>query len=194
MFGRVKINARRVVIGKNVKFEKNVVIKGFKQTILEYLEIGDNCHFFNDVEIHVTPRCIIGANNVFHNCVHIVGSNTAQIGDNNWVGERSFLDSTGKLTIDSGCVIGLNCQIWSHAIRPSSTYSPRKPPLINIHNVHPTRIKDNAWLQGGNIQVAPGVTIAEDTLVLANAVVSKNTVAGKIYGGIPAKEIIRAKK
>ncbi|MEJ5229940.1 MAG: DapH/DapD/GlmU-related protein [Pseudothermotoga sp.] len=41
---------------------------------------------------------------------------------------------------------------------------------------------------GANATILPGVEIAEDCLIAAGSVVTKNTVARKIYIGVPAKE------
>ena len=189
MFGRPKITALYKNIGSNVKFGKNVVISGLKGEPLRYLRIGSNCVFHDNVEIRISSSCDIGRGNVFHNNVHMVGGDTLDIGNNNWVGERTFLDSTGGLKIDHGCTIGLNCQIWSHVIRPSSTYMPGEDPTPQINMKQSTHIASGVWLQGGNTQVSPGVTIARNTVIIANAVVSKDTERGKVYGGIPIREV-----
>ncbi|HOO74614.1 MAG TPA: DapH/DapD/GlmU-related protein [Tepiditoga sp.] len=42
---------------------------------------------------------------------------------------------------------------------------------------------------GANSTILPGITIAEDSLIAAGSVVTKNTAPGKIYLGVPAREI-----
>jgi len=54
----------------------------------------------------------------------------------------------------------------------------------------PIAIGDNVWLGGGAI-VCPGVTIGEDTVVGAGAVVTRNLPAGVVAAGVPAR-VIRA--
>ena len=49
-------------------------------------------------------------------------------------------------------------------------------------------IKKNAWI-GANATILPGVTIGENAVVAAGAVVSKDVSANSIVGGIPAKFI-----
>lgn len=49
-------------------------------------------------------------------------------------------------------------------------------------------IKKNAWI-GANATILPGVTIGENAIVAAGAVVSKNVPDNTIVGGIPAKFI-----
>ncbi|HEX8013660.1 MAG TPA: DapH/DapD/GlmU-related protein [Flavobacterium sp.] len=52
----------------------------------------------------------------------------------------------------------------------------------------PILIKKNAWI-GANATILPGVTIGENAVVAAGAVVSKDVPDNTIFGGIPAKFI-----
>lgn len=49
-------------------------------------------------------------------------------------------------------------------------------------------IKKNAWI-GANATILPGVTVGENSIVAAGAVVSKDVPDNTIVGGIPAKVI-----
>jgi acetyltransferase-like isoleucine patch superfamily enzyme len=49
-------------------------------------------------------------------------------------------------------------------------------------------IKKNAWI-GANATILPGVTIGENTVVAAGAVVSKDVPDNVVVGGVPAKII-----
>lgn len=48
------------------------------------------------------------------------------------------------------------------------------------------RIKQGAWL-GVNVTVLPGVTIGENAIVGAGAVVTKDVPANTVVAGVPAK-------
>jgi len=52
----------------------------------------------------------------------------------------------------------------------------------------PVKIKNNVWL-GDGVCVLPGVTIGENSIIGANAVVTSNIPANSIAVGIPAKVI-----
>ena len=52
----------------------------------------------------------------------------------------------------------------------------------------PIAIGDNVWL-GGGVIVCPGVTIGEDTVVGAGAVVTRDLPAGVVAAGVPARVI-----
>lgn len=51
-------------------------------------------------------------------------------------------------------------------------------------------IKRRAWV-GANATITPGVTIGENAIVAAGAVVTKDVAANTIIGGIPARVIGR---
>jgi acetyltransferase-like isoleucine patch superfamily enzyme len=50
----------------------------------------------------------------------------------------------------------------------------------------PIHIKRNVWI-GAGATILPGVTIGENAIVAAGAVVSRDVPANTIVGGIPAK-------
>ena len=52
----------------------------------------------------------------------------------------------------------------------------------------PIHIKKNVWI-GAGATILPGVTIGENAVVAAGAVVSKDVAANTNVGGIPAKII-----
>lgn len=54
----------------------------------------------------------------------------------------------------------------------------------------PIVIEDNVWI-GGNSTILPGITVGENSIVAAGAVVTKDVPANSIVGGNPAR-LIRA--
>ncbi len=92
----------------------------------------------------------------------------------------TFLD-LGGITIEDDVQIGpkVNIITENHPVDPSQ----RK--MLNLKSV---LIKRNAWI-GAAATILPGVTIGENAIVAAGAVVHKNVAANTIVGGIPAKMI-----
>jgi acetyltransferase-like isoleucine patch superfamily enzyme len=92
----------------------------------------------------------------------------------------SFLD-LGGITIGDDVLIGprVNLVSESHPVNPAT----RK-----VLEVKPIVIKRNAWI-GANVTVLPGVTIGENSVVAAGAVVTRDVPDNSIVGGIPAKFI-----
>ena len=92
----------------------------------------------------------------------------------------SFLD-LGGITIEDNVLIGprVNLVTENHPVNPSE----RKSLILNA-----ILIKRNAWI-GAGVTVLPGVTIGENSIVAAGAVVTKDVADNTIVGGIPARVI-----
>lgn len=92
----------------------------------------------------------------------------------------SFLDM-GGITIEDHVLIGprVNIVTENHPLDPKNRRALVTQPVV---------IKRNAWI-GAGATILPGVTIGENAVVAAGAVVSKDVVANTIVGGVPAKFI-----
>jgi acetyltransferase-like isoleucine patch superfamily enzyme len=104
-----------------------------------------------------------------------------KIGKNVFINHAcSFLDM-GGITIEDHVLIGpkVNLITENHPIDPAERRSLICEPII---------IKRNAWI-GAAATILPGVTIGENAVVAAGAVVSKDVAANTIVGGVPAKMI-----
>ena len=91
-----------------------------------------------------------------------------------------FLD-LGGITIEDNVLIAPKVSLLSegHPVDPNERQS-----LVPGH-IHK---KKNAWI-GAGATILPGVTIGENAVVAAGAVVSKDVSANTVVGGIPAKII-----
>ena len=92
----------------------------------------------------------------------------------------SFLD-LGGITIEDDVLLGPKVSLITenHPLNPAERQALLLKPII---------IKRNAWI-GAGVTILPGVTIGENSVVAAGAVVSKDVSANKVAGGIPAKMI-----
>ncbi len=92
----------------------------------------------------------------------------------------TFLD-LGGITIEDNVMLAPKVSLLSegHPVSPSDRHS------LIVGHIH---IKKNAWI-GANATILPGVTIGENAIVAAGAVVSKDVPDNTIAGGIPAKII-----
>jgi maltose O-acetyltransferase len=52
----------------------------------------------------------------------------------------------------------------------------------------PVRIGNDVWI-GGNVTILPGVTIGNNVVVAAGAVVTKDVPDNSLVGGVPARII-----
>jgi acetyltransferase-like isoleucine patch superfamily enzyme len=108
------------------------------------------------------------------------GKNT-KIGKNVFINfDCVFLD-LGGITIEDNVLIAPKVSLLSegHPVSPNERQS-----LVPGH-IH---IKKNAWI-GAGATILPGVTVGENAVVAAGAVVSKDVPANTVAGGIPAKTI-----
>ena len=92
----------------------------------------------------------------------------------------SFLDM-GGITIEDNVLIGpkVNLITENHPLDPGERSALITKPIV---------IKKNAWI-GAGATILPGVTIGENSVVAAGAVVSRNVGANTVVAGIPAKFI-----
>lgn len=91
-----------------------------------------------------------------------------------------FMDR-GGITIEDNVLIGprVNLVTISHPLDPATRRSTYCAPIV---------IKQGAWI-GAAVSVMPGVTIGENAVVAANAVVTKDVPDNTIVGGVPARVI-----
>jgi acetyltransferase-like isoleucine patch superfamily enzyme len=91
-----------------------------------------------------------------------------------------FLD-LGGITIEDDVLIAPKVSLLSegHPMPPNERQS------LVPGRIH---IKKNAWI-GAGATILPGVTVGENAVVAAGAVVSKDVPANTLVGGIPAKII-----
>lgn len=93
-----------------------------------------------------------------------------------------FLD-LGSITIEDNVLIAPRVSLLSegHPVSPNERHS-LVPGKITI--------RKNAWI-GAGATILPGVTVGENAVVAAGAVVSKDVPANTVAGGIPAKQITK---
>jgi acetyltransferase-like isoleucine patch superfamily enzyme len=92
----------------------------------------------------------------------------------------SFLD-LGGITIEDDVLIGprVNLVTESHPLDPADRKALLTKPIV---------IKRRAWI-GAGATILPGVTIGENSVVAAGAVVSRDVPANTVVAGVPAKVV-----
>ncbi len=108
------------------------------------------------------------------------GKNT-KIGKNVFINFACVFLDLGGITIEDNVLIAPKVSLLSegHPVSPEDRNS-----LVPGH----IRIRKNAWI-GAGATILPGVTIGENAVVAAGAVVSKDVIANTVVGGIPARHI-----
>ena len=107
------------------------------------------------------------------------------IGDGSWVNFGLTALDVAPIVIGQDVLIGPNCSLYT-AIHPTEP-GPRR---AKWESAAPITLEDNVWL-GGSVVVCPGVTIGENSIIGAGAVVTRDIPANSIAVGNPAR-VIRA--
>lgn len=108
-------------------------------------------------------------------------------GQNIKIGKNVFINSCcnfqdqGGITIGDGSLIGHKAVLatLNHGFVPEDRGSLYPAPIV---------IGENVWV-GASATILPGVTIGDNAIIAAGAVVTKDVSANTIVGGVPAKFI-----
>lgn len=125
-------------------------------------------------------NCDIETGLIFHNCKDY--SNLI-IGDNCHIGKNCFFDLRDKVELGSNVVISMQCTFITHIDISKSALSAIFPATSS-----PICIGDNSYL-GAKTTIMKNVTIGQNVIVAAGALVNKDIDNDTIVGGVPAKFI-----
>lgn len=103
------------------------------------------------------------------------------VGENVFINACCHFQDHGGVTLGDGCQIGHNVVFatLNHGMRPEERRSTLPAPIV---------LGKNVWV-GSNATILQGVTIGDNAVVAAGAVVAKDVPADAIVGGVPAKFI-----
>jgi acetyltransferase-like isoleucine patch superfamily enzyme len=104
-----------------------------------------------------------------------------RVGKNVFINHACEFMDRGGITIGDDVLIGpkVNLVTINHPLNPATRRSTYCAPIV---------IRRGAWL-GAGVSVMPGVTIGENVVVAANAVVTGDVSDNIVVGGIPARFI-----
>ena len=105
------------------------------------------------------------------------------------IGARTFLNYDCLMLDVAPVTVGADCQVASRVQFITATH-PIDPHVRRIgwETAKPITVGDNVWLSSGVI-LCPGVTIGDDTVVGAGAVVTRDLPAGVVAMGVPARAV-----
>jgi maltose O-acetyltransferase len=105
------------------------------------------------------------------------------------IGSRTFLNYDCVLLDVAPIRIGAACQLATRVQLLTATHPvDPEPRRLGWESADPIELGDNVWLGGGAV-VCPGVSIGEDTVVGAGAVVTRDLPAGVVAAGVPARVV-----
>lgn len=144
--------------------ERNVVIDG-----PERVRLGDHVTLRGGVYLGAsTPEAYVRVDNHTH------------------IDRHSVLYGNGGISIGAGCAIAAHVLIYSQSNQYK--HSPGTPILAQPTVHAPVFIGDDVWLGAGAI-ILPGVSVGNQAIVAAGAVVRSNVSPGAIVAGVPARQV-----
>jgi len=174
-------NPKNIVLGKGVQFFNIPNIQWGKWVSLgdySYLSglgkgkliLGDN------VSIGAFSRIVISTS---FNCL----GKYIHIHDHVGIGEYAYLGGAGGLEIGTGTIVGqyLSCHPENHIYQ-----NPNQEIRFQGVSRKGIKIGKNCWI-GAKVTILDGVTIGDNCVVAAGAVVTKSMPKNTVIGGIPAK-------
>ena len=111
----------------------------------------------------------------------VVRGNSVKIGRNVVVMNNSLFMAAGSITIEDDVMVAANGQLISNN---HDLYDHQ------VLTCKPVRLKRNCWI-GAGTTILPGITVGENAVVAACAVVTKDVEDNTVVGGNPAKVIKR---
>lgn len=108
-------------------------------------------------------------------------------GKNISLGKRVFINMGCKFQDQGGITIGDDCLIGHNAVLATLNHGFAPEERGDMHPA-PIVIGNRVWL-GANVTVLPGVTIGDNAIVAAGAVVTRDVPANTVVGGVPAAPI-----
>lgn len=156
-------------LGKWVQLDEYVYISALGR---KPVRIGNQVHIgaFSRIVISTTPN---------HLGSHIT------IGDHVGIGEFAYLGGAGGLEIGRDCIIGqyFSCHPENHQ------YDNHMLP-IRLQGVsrRGIRIGSNCWI-GSKVTILDGVTVGDNCVIAAGAVVTKSMPPNSVIAGVPAKVV-----
>lgn len=120
-----------------------------------------------------------------------------EYGENIIVGKNCFINYNGifmdiaPITLEDGVMIGANVTLATpvHPYLGDERIIKDYPDgFHDLEYAKPITIKKNCWISSGAI-ISGGVTVGENSIVAAGAVVTKDVPPNTIVGGVPARVI-----
>src|SRR5690625_3257069 len=183
--GRDKFNKYKSLIYMLVKVTKIVPI-GLRQKLFVFFRMTQGTMGLVIRYIllkSIAKQC--GDNVSIHPQVYIFNIQKLTIGDNVSIHPMSYIDFSGEIIICNYVSIAHGTTIMSSTHRYESRDVPIKDQPIDLFS---TEIKNDVWI-GAKVMILAGVKVASGSILAAGAIVTKDTSANSIVGGVPAVKI-----
>ena len=106
-------------------------------------------------------------------------------GKNIHIGDNVFINACCHFQDHGGVYIGDCCQIGHNVVFATLNHG-LKPEDRRTMTPAPIRLGKNVWV-GSNSTILQGVTVGDNAVIAAGAVVTKDVPANTVVGGVPAR-------
>lgn len=162
-------------VGKHTIIAKPCSLQGGGQSCIS---IGD----YTSIQSH----CILGCWAKFGK-QHFTPSLT--IGSHCSIGEYNHITACNKIIIGDGLLTGRYVYIGDNSHGGLSIEESKVPPIERkLQSKGEVRIGNNVWI-GDKVTILAGVSVGDNVIIAANAVVTKNIPSNCVVGGVPAKTL-----
>ena len=171
-----------VVWGEGLYFETAQIFRFFKSKRQPALELGTHVSCYAGVSFALGERatCKVGDFTLLNGAL-IMAEERVEIGAHCLISWNVGIADSDFHPLDA-----VQRRVDSMALAPFYKDRPPRPPLKTA----PVLIKDNVWV-GMNALILKGVTIGENAVVAAGAVVTKSVPANAVVAGNPARIVKR---
>ena len=170
-----------------------------------YLIAGSDAHVCMHREATEARRITCEINNAFHTAKELrtlfselIGKEVDEnfglfppiytdFGKNIKVGKRVFINEGCCFQDQGGIEIGDDCLIGLQVVFATINHDLNPEKRGNM-KVAPIKIGNRVWI-GAHATILAGVTVGDNSIVAAGAVVTKDVPANTVVGGVPAKTI-----
>ena len=159
-------------IGENCTFKKDCFFLGEN-----FISIGNSFHAGNLLRIEAVEK---RGNQTF--------SPSIEIGDSVSIEDFCHIGCIEKINIGSGTMIASRVYISDHSHGNISSEDLKIPPAQRPLFSKPVYIGKNVWIGEGSC-ILPGVTLGDNVIVGANAVVTHSFPNNCVIAGVPAQII-----
>ena len=166
-------------------------VEHFLRPQFEYL--GNHGTYMNPWYVHVA-----GPNVSLGHCATVIGAPDARVRITVWgrghdqgrisIGDYALITPGVRITASDLIEIGHSCMIASGAYITDSDWHSLYDRIERNAEPAPIRIGDNVWI-GDRATVLKGVTIGDNSVVGAGAVVAKDVPANVVVAGNPARVV-----
>ncbi|MGL5795618.1 MAG: acyltransferase [Waterburya sp.] len=181
-------NPQNVEIGSGVVLNRGVEIE--INSVDNRLTIGDRINLARDVGIKLSgTKSNINLANLASLArgvyLTVFERGEIMIGEQTYIGPYTCISAYGKLKIGKNCLIASHSSIYAH----NHNFADHNKIIAEQgFNYKGITIEDNCWL-GSGVRILDGVTIGQDSVIGAGAVVTKDIPAYSVAAGVPAKVI-----